>query len=216
MLALWMIVLAGVIGVESVQAQTFSGDRNARAGLTIGPGFATGASMILDSPSGYKIKPVFAWTGEVSTTYPLTDVISSGLSLGIHSRGTRVHHFQNENIYSDTRVLFFTLYPNFTFSGFNLGFNLGLPLSGTETAYTGASSDLSSNLLNTMAELRFGGTIPIADDELGWLSVTILGGYSFSKLVDYPDIVETFGDWRNISLQAGFRFEFLIPGTERD
>lgn len=35
MLALWMIVLAGVIGVESVQAQTFSGDRNARAGLTI-------------------------------------------------------------------------------------------------------------------------------------------------------------------------------------
>lgn len=215
-LALWMIVLSGVISVESVQAQTFDDDRHARAGLTIGPGFAAGGSMILDSPNGYKIKPVFAWTGELSTTYPITEVISSSLTMGIQSRGARVHHFQNEDIYTDTRVLYFTLYPNFTFSGFNLGFNLGLPLSGTETSYTDFSSDLSNDLLNTMAEVRLGATIPVADDEVGWMSITVLGGYSFSKMLDYPDIVESFGDWRNVSLLVGFRFEFLIPGTERD
>lgn len=172
--------------------------------------------MTLDSREGEKIKPLAIWRGEVNTTYPLTEVISAALALSVDSRATRSHHFEVEEVYNDTRVTYFSFYPSFTFSGFNIGFNIGVPLGGSVTPSAGNSVDIDGSSLPTMLETRLGGVIPLVDDESGWLSLTVHGGYSFSELVDYPEPVEAFGDWRHVSLAMGVRFEFLIPDTERD
>ena len=209
-----IIIVGATVVAEGISAQDF-GDRKARAGLTIGPGFSGGASMIIESAEGWKVKPVFAWRGEASATYPLTTVINAGLSLGVDSRGTRSHHFKIEDLYTDTRVTYFSLVPDFTFSGFSVGFNFGFPLSGWTTYVNGSTSDIDGKELPTLLEAQIGGVIPIVDDDLGWLSLTILGGFTFSELVDYPEPVDTFGDWRHVALQLGLRFEFLIPDTER-
>ena len=197
-------------------AQEFR-DRESRAGLTIGPGFQGGASMIIESRETQKIKPIFAWRAGIHTTYPLNEVISAGLGLGLDNRGTREHVFNNSDLYADTRVMYFSLYPNFVFGGFNLGFNLGFPLSASYTTANGTSTSISDTEdLPLLLEPRVGVTIPLVDVKEGWLSVVFGTGFSFTPLIDYPEPTDFFGDWRNVSAHLGLRFEFGIPGTERE
>lgn len=197
-------------------AQEFK-DRESRAGLTIGPGFMGGASMIIESRETQKIKPIFAWRAGVHTTYPLNEVISAGLELGVDNRGTREHYFDNSDLYADTRVTYFSLYPNFVFGGFNLGFNLGFPLSASYTLANGSSIDVSdTDELPLLIEPRIGVTLPLVDVKEGWLSLVFGTGFSFNPLIDYPGPANIVGDWRNVSAHLGMRFEFGIPGTERE
>lgn len=199
----------------SARAQDFD-DREARAGLTIGPGIQTGASMTLDSKQGYKIKPVFAYKLEAHATYPLTPIINAGLGLGYESRGTREHVFDRSDIWQDYRVGYFTINPSFSFSGVNMGFVFGFPVGGGITNYGGASFDFDeSDDIPVMIDARLEGVIPIYDDEVGWLSLVFGGGYSLNELIDYPEGTELFGDWNHVSGHIGFRFEFLVPDTER-
>lgn len=208
-------LLTLVLAHETTTAQDFD-DRQARAALTVGPSLTTGGSITLGAPEGFQIGPVFAWRGGVHTTYPLTSIISSGLELGLDSRGTMILVHNNSSIYNTYRVLYFSLYPNFTLGGFNLGFNFGFPMSATSTANTGRSLELMDTLdVPALVEGRIGAVIPLYDGEVGWASLVIGAGYSFSELVNYPDQSEVFGTWKNVSAHLGARFEFAIPGTER-
>lgn len=210
-------------------AQEFE-DREARAALTVGPSITTGASMILGAPYGFNILPAFAWRAGAHATYPLTDVISAGLEIGADSRGTMVLATDNTLSYTTTRVTYFSFYPNIVFSGFNLGFNFGFPLSANTTTYqdpafsgnfdgslNGTSRDISDTIpIPVLAEARLGAVIPVYDGELGWASIVLGLGYAFSELVDQPDQSNIFGNWSNASVHLGGRFEFAIPGTERN
>ena len=218
-----LTVVITSFGVHGLWAQ--GDDREARAGLTIGPGFSAGGSIIAKTPELNKVKPIIAWRGEVSTTYPLSDIITAGLVLGVDSRGTRVHFHSNSDLYNNWRVNYFSFYPSFTFSGVNIGMNIGLPLSGTVTDPEGTSVDIEEGgvpgfgtsgalELPLLLEPRLGGVISLLDDETGWLSLTIFGGYGISELVDFPEPTDTFGDWRHFSLELGVRYEFLIPDTD--
>lgn len=221
-------LLFAVLTSLAANAQEFD-DREARASLTVGPSIVTGASMTLGSPYGFNLLPVFAWRGGVHATYPLTDVISAGLEVGVDSRGTEVLLTDNSLSFNDTRVTYFSLYPNFVFSGFNLGFNFGFPMSAKTTAYrdlafsispdgtlNGETLDISDTIpVPVLLEARLGAVIPVYDGELGWASIVFGVGYSFTELIDQPDQSIIFGNWRTASAHLGGRFEFAIPGTER-
>lgn len=222
--SLFLMMLTSI----TANAQNFEG-RQARAALTIGPSITTGASMTLSAPYGFKINPVFAWRGGIHTTYPLTDVISAGLEIGADSRGTTVLAADNELSFTTTRVTYFSLHPNIVFSGFNLGFNFGFPLSANATHHTtalttqpqefldGVSQDISDTIpVPVLLEGRLGAVIPVYDGELGWASIVFGVGYAFNELIDQPDQVGIFGNWKNASAHLGGRFEFAIPGTERN
>ena len=213
----WFLTVAFVLGsitAHSARGQGFEG-RQSRAGLTIGLGGSGGATIIVDAPDLQKISPAFAWRGEVSATYPLTPVIGANLVFGIEGRGVKTYYFDNSMLSTDWKVNYFSLYPSFTFSGFNLGVNFGVPLGATATPYTGITADIADDRVPTMIEPRAGGVIPLVDDKIGWLSLTLLAGYSLTELIE-PTVSElNTGNWKNASLQLGVRFEFGIPGTER-
>lgn len=197
-------------------AQDFR-DRQSRAGLTIGPSFVSGASMILEPGEGWKLNPIFAWRTGVHTSYPLTEVITAGLEIGFESRGTQLHVHNNSDLYLNNRLLYFSLYPNFSFSAFNIGFNFGFPLSASQSEANGTSRSLTDTEdLPVLLEPRIGVVVPLVDVKEGWLSLVLGGGFAFSELIDYPGPVDLVGDWRSVSGHLGVRFEFGIPGTERE
>ncbi len=189
------------------------GDREARRGLTIGPGFQAGASMIQDSPEGFKIKPTFAFRADVHTTYPLVPTVAVGLGLGYDSRGTLLHVHDNDAISGTVKTAYFSIHPHFVFSGFSLGVNFGLPLGDPATSIGGVPGSGSEQPV--MIEPRIEGIIPLVDDETGWASLVIGGGYSLSPLIDI-DATDVSGDWHHFSAHLGFRYEFLIPDTQAD
>jgi hypothetical protein len=203
------VVILIIGSTVSGAAQSFS-ERNARAGITIGPGFSAGASMVTDSPEGFKVKPIFAWRVEANTTLPLTEAMNALMTLGVDSRGTKFHLENNSDIYTDWRVTYFSLYPQFSFSGFSLGINLGIPVSASGTS---GSRDTEVDLKDVpvMIEPRIGGVIPLMDEEVGWLSLILGGGYCINDFLD----VGAGPDASGVSAHLGLRFEFLLPGTER-
>lgn len=189
------------------------GNRVSRLGLTIGPGFHGGASMIQDSPEGFKIKPTFAWKADVHTTFPLAPTVSVALGLGYDSRGTVLHIHDNANASGTTDMGYFTIHPHFVFSGFSLGTVFGLPIgegSSSIGGFAGMGGDPPM-----MIEPRIEGIISLHDDETGWVSLVIGGGYSLTPMIDV-EASEFFGDWHHFSAHLGLRYEFLVPDTEQD
>src|SRR5436853_4950377 len=82
-----ILLLTG--GVVSATAQTDYSSMKATRSLTIGAGFAGGASLQTDAPTDQKVGIVFAYRATVDATYPLTPTIGVAMSLGLDSRGTK-------------------------------------------------------------------------------------------------------------------------------
>lgn len=202
-------ILSLLSGV-SATAQDWD-DLESRASLTIGPGFQGGASMILEPPELFKIKPTFSWKGEVHATYPITPTIATGLGIGYERRGTYMHVFNNEDIGEHLRIGYFTFHPHIVFSGFSLGAAFGFPLTDPPSFGGVGGGDIP-----VLVESRMEGIISLADLEDGWFSLIIGGGYSHTTLLDIDGSSDAFGNWNHVSAYMGLRFEFAIPDTERD
>lgn len=180
--------------------------------MTIGPGFLAGASMILDSPEFFKIRPTFTWKADVHATFPITPVVNAGLGIGYESHGTNIHVFNNKEQDDDIKVTYLSFNPHFVFSGFSLGMIFGVPVNESEAEFfPGTDSEDPPVMLMP----HIGGIISLADMEDGWLSLVIEGGYSLSELYEQPDS-DFVGNWNHVSLMMGLRYEFAIPGTEQE
>ncbi len=194
------------------RAQTDYGNRQATTSLTAGIEFDGGASMITDPPDNLKVKPIFAWRLVGEGTYPLTPTIGANLQFGIDSRGTRLHAENNADSWQDTHLTYFCLTPAFRFSAFYVGFNFGFPMS-VSTAYpNGTSTEGKTTDLNTLMEVRAGAVITLVDEKIGWLGLTIVGGYSLNEFKDTPD---SHTDFTLVALHGGLTWQFAIPGTSR-
>ena len=196
--------------VATATAQDW-GDRQSRSSLTIGPGFHAGASMTLDPPERFKLKPTLALKGELHATYPLSPAINVGFGIGYERRGTYMHVHNQEANGDHLRLGFVDFHPHFVFSGFSLGMVFGLPVGDIEFFGGFGGGDDGPPI---MLEPRLEGIIPIADMEDGWFSIVIGGGYSLTPLIDVES-TEFFGDWHHVSAHLGMRFEYRIPGTDR-
>jgi hypothetical protein len=213
------IVLAAALlaaAVTNVSAQSDYSKRKASRSLTVGLGFAGGASLDThEPPEGTNVSPIFAWRGTVDATYPLTPVISTTLSFGLDSRGTKYYADADDEVYNVGRFTYFTLTPAFRFSAFYLGLNLGFPMSGTSTVKQGSNaseqtadvSDATMEFYQTMIEPRIGAIIPLMDEESGWLGLTIIGGYQVNEIIEKAEN-------HYASLHLGLTWQFAIPGTK--
>jgi len=214
-----------VVASHTVVGQTDYSNRTATASLTAGPGVGFGASMIIDPAVGTKVSPIFAFHIDAASTYPLTPVISSSLNLGYESRGTKIRNEAESDIYSITRVGYFTINPGFQFSAFYIGMNFGLPMGGTVTSKGGpGSSEVSRDLttdeedkLETLMEPRLGAIIPLLEDKTGWLGLTIMAGYSLNEMSDRGDnLTDDDGAFNMVAGYLGVTYQFAIPGTARN
>lgn len=210
-------LLTAVILIPCANGQDFS-DRTSRSGLTIGPEFLPGASLTFAPPEGSKLAPVFAWRGGVSATYSLTETIDASLQMGFDSRGTELYPNDLPEYWERSRVMYFGFFPNFVLNKFNIGMNIGFPVSASTTDWKGTSRNLKSREdLPVLLEARIGMVLPLYENETGWLALVFGGGASLSRLIDYPDIpLLDEGDWHMASGHLGVRYEFAIPGTSRN
>jgi hypothetical protein len=215
-----------ITATSNSSAQTDYSNRLATSSLTVGPTTIFGASMIIDPAKGSKVSPIFSYKLSADATFPLTPVISAGLGLGYESRGTKIRAESNADIFTTTRLSYFTIYPNFGFSSFRIGLNMGLPLGGSFTSKFGAGttevvSDLTSSQQDSvefLLEPRIGATVVLMEDKTGWLGLVISAGFSLNEMVNRGDVSalgEDAGDFHMVSGHIGVTYQFTIPGTKR-
>lgn len=208
-----LLVLFGAVTTASAQTDYRT---KATGMLSVGIGFSGGASMAIEPPDGAKYKPSFAWRLTADGTYPLNPTVAAMLSLGLDSRGWRTHPTDDESSWSDFSVSYFSIYPAFRFSAFTLGLNIGFPMSASSSYYTGVTEDFDESRgssLQTMIEPRLGVVIPVVDEDIGWLGLTLGGGIALAPPYEVPDNAP-FND-QMVSGHLGFTWQFGIKGTGR-
>ena len=210
---LLFVLIAGVLSVATATAQTDYRTKSSGM-LTIGAGFAGGASVILEPPPGSKTKPVFAMRLTADVTFPLNPTVATMLSLGLDSRGWRLHPHDASDAWTDTKISYFSIYPAFKFSAFTLGVNFGFPMGASTVNAAGQEHDFTdaeSNDLQTMVEPRLGVVIPVVDEDIGWLGLTLGGGVTVSDAVKVPSGAEV--NFQTVSGHLGLTWQFGIKGT---
>ncbi|MFW6232762.1 MAG: hypothetical protein ACOC4D_01860, partial [Bacteroidota bacterium] len=81
------------------------------------------------------------------------------------------------------RYSYVALNPNIFFSGFTFGFAFGLPVSASLEG-----SEIDTDKLDFMAEIKLGYIYPVFTDETGTMNIYINAGYMLSGLYkDFPD-----------------------------
>lgn len=109
-----------------------------------------------------------------------------------------------------TSIHYFNIGPSFTYSGILIGLNYGIPLSGdtTNKAGTKVREFPNTDNVNSLLELRFGGTIPLVEDPTGRFCITIMGNYMLSSL--YKDYDKPVNNPTIGSISVGFSYLFTI------
>lgn len=85
--------------------------------------------------------------------------------------------YYNSSINWTNEFHYINLGVGFEFSNFLLSFNIGLPTSGKLNVTHDNSIELKKNDMNTMFQLRVGGSIPIVQDLLGDLNFIVFADY---------------------------------------
>lgn len=203
------------------------GDRLSTKMLSVGLGVAGGVTMSLDPPTNWKVKPVLGWNAGLHASYPLTPIVKAGLNLGIENRGTKYHWHDDSRLWEIRQVNYFTISPGFMFDALYLGMNIGLPMGGKRSWQTSAEDrertaeiDADADSLVVMLEPRLGAVVPLMDEEVGWLGLTVMAGYNLSNLSDNNDFLpaEYRAQERSTatpSFMLGVTWQFGIPGTEK-
>lgn len=217
--------LIGLGGVPQVQAQTDYSSRGATQFLTVGPGFAAGASLHFAAMEGTKLGPLFAYRITAEAGYPLGGAIRAQLGLGWDSRGIKERNPDNTEVYNKTRLNYFAITPGFGLSAFYLGMNIGFPMSGSVSFKGGPndeehSEDLADAVFDkaeVLLEPRIGATVNLFEERSSWLALTIVGGISLNEMFDRGDLPSTgadgIGDYHLATMQLGLTYQFSIPGT---
>lgn len=224
---LFVIIAICAGGVPRVHAQTDYANKTATDHLTAGLGFAAGATLHLQAREGTKLGPLFAYRITADLGYPLGGVARANLSLGLDSRGIKERNPDNTEIYTKTRLTYFTITPAIGLSALWVGVNFALPMSGSYSQKNGPtdaerSSDMPDDVFDkveVLIEPRIGAVVPLMNDKNGFLGLTITGGISFNEIYDRGDIVnsgiDAIGDFHITGAHLGLTYQFPIPGTAR-
>lgn len=199
----------------------------ATEGLSIGLGYAGGASLAIDPPTNWKVSPIYSYRFGVDASYPLTPTISAWLGLGMDSRGGNYYWYLDKTVWETRRVRYFSMNPGFRISALFLGLNIGIPLSGDKEWQNGpdakintAELDTDADMLNTMIEPQIGAVIPLYAQKLGWFGLTIIAGYNVSDLSDRTTFFPGEDPQKPVgsatpTLRLGLTGQIGIPNTNR-
>ncbi|MBC8145012.1 MAG: hypothetical protein H7X80_05460 [bacterium] len=183
--------------------------------LTVGAGLAIGTSMTLKPEEGANVVPGLAWKLTADATYPLSPSVAAMLSFGLNSRSLVTHPNKAADQKSAVNVSYFGINPAFKFSVFALGVNFLFPMSASVTA-DDKTTDLTSaqeDMLNTLIEPRIAFIVPLMDEEIGWLGLTIGAGLTIDDYFDrFPN---SQANNQMVSADLGLTWQFGIKGTGR-
>lgn len=100
------------------------------------------------------------------------------LAYSSYAYKTKIHNTDENTTYN---YKYLTLGGNFYLSGFTVGLNIGIPMSGSRDD---GSNDLviESSNINTMFELRLGGNFSLSESPTGRFILFINGGYQLNSL----------------------------------
>lgn len=144
------------------------------------------------------------------------NAIASSLDLGYSTYSDQYNGVNNDDSFVG-EYNYFIINPNFIYSNFILGLNIGIPirwsirnLSNTFVITSTTGEDMVTN-----AEVRLGGIIPLFQNELGTLNLTILGGYMLRQV----EIDPLSGAYYNrsprmASLMIGINYLFTLKKEE--
>lgn len=156
--------------------------------LKIGP-FITGKGGVntIDPPQGIKngfaVVPMPDFGVSVLIPFAPNGQTGALIDLAYSSYGYQLKLYGNEDVNWVERFSFFNIGPNFYFSGFTVGLNLGFPIGGKiSESKLRPSADIKSEDMAMMLELKIGAMLEMVNTSAGSLNFIIQGGYTLSGL----------------------------------
>ena len=153
--------------------------------ITLGPLFSAGAAVNAGTVAdGAKTSSAFAFSAGADADFPLNQNIAFNLGLAYDARGINFHDQNADTNKVDYTFGYFEIRPELRFSGFLIGVGLGIPVSASATGGgTTKAPSIGSSAMNTLFELRLGGSIPVIETDNGVLDFTVEGAYAFTHIV---------------------------------
>ena len=163
----------------------------------------------------------------ITTYLPLDFIYNLGMYIDLmYNTNTFLMKYNYDGIekkYANSdrmRFSYFSISPTFNHSGFNLGFNLGIPVSADWEGVIIANSKL-----NNLIEVRAGYSYPLYFDEVGRLNLFINASYALNGVYKNfvqddplkntvpaypPQIITNYYNPRPASIQIGVQFLFNL------
>jgi hypothetical protein len=181
--------------------------------LSVGPFIGLKAGInAADIPYGYKNGFTFNKMPEIGISgfIPFGQESNFGAGLDL-AYGTYGFVLKYNNINTDHVYNYFNFSPYINASGFILGLNIGIPLSGTQTT-SGVDVDRTDSL-STLLEIRIGGNITVFANETGRLNILIIGGYALSGLLTNPYKADAEYNYHpgELYIGLGYMFNLMKP-----
>ena len=151
--------------------------------LKAGPFMIAGAAANAGKvATGSKTSPAFAYSPGAIIDFTYTKNVGFDLSVVYDARTVNFHNEDNSNVGVDYTFGYVALRPELRFGGLLIGVGLGMPVSVTTSASSGAvAPKVSTGDMNALFEGRLGGTAELVKTKTGKLNFIAEVSYAFSK-----------------------------------
>lgn len=219
-----VIIMAVIMTLPAIAQKKQPGEYNYP--LSVGPYLGIrGGVNTTDPPEGIKNAfsisslPDFGVTGYL----PLSDEQKMGavLDLGYHTISYGQKFDADEDMNWVLNLNYFNIGPAFSFNGFLIGLNVGVPLGGTNSSddeeiqqfLLGGEEeiDIEADHMATIVELRLGGMIPLVKTETGRLNFIIDAGYFLTGVADSKELGDDENNYHPVTLRLGLNYLFNLP-----
>jgi hypothetical protein len=162
-----------------------------------------------DPPQGIKNGVGTAGMPDLGISYylPLNPDDKMGLFVdAAYASYAYIQKFDGSSTDWTDRFTYLAFGPNFYISGFTIGLNIGIPLSG-ERVFSDRTMEIQSSTLATMFEFKVGGHFTLNESELGRLNLFLNGSYQING--QYTDDLNLGAiNYHPASLQVGLSYIF--------
>lgn len=150
---------------------------------------ATGGVNTLDSPDGVKNGFVFStmpdFGAQVYIPFGSVSNLGAVIDFAYISYAYQFKLYSDNSIKWDDRVSYFTIAPNFHFSGLLFGFNFGIPLAaetGNDVEGNPYNYEYKKDNMNFLVDIHLGALIPVYKDNFGRVNLYVQGEYGLSQV----------------------------------
>jgi hypothetical protein len=183
--------------------------------MSIGPFIAPKVCVnTADIPQGFKTGMSFNGIPDFGATFYVpfspTSTIGATADVGYstYSILTKPESNANDDNTFIEKVNYFSIAPNINFSGFMLGFNIGIPMGYSVSNVSGSINPATTtDNLATIVDIRIGGMIPLMNDATGRLNFIVFGGYMLTGMSSNDN---TSANPKAASLMLGLNYLFAL------
>ena len=175
-----IIIISVIIGLLPI----FNNNSYANYPISVGPYLGIkGGVNAADVPNGTYNGFAFCNLPEIgiSSYFPFVDKSSFGGGLNL-AYSTDAFLTEINDTKTTYQFNYFKLSPHLYASGFILGLNIGIPLSGTSETKN-ITTDAKIADMSTAIDIKIGGVITVFSNQIGRFNIVIEGSYSLSGIL---------------------------------